>query len=81
MRKTDLPSQRMLPVYLDIQVNSFLENTTLYECLALPVYGESNSPFACQLQMLLFLNVFLEFPFGISKMGRAIRLVRVSDNE
>ena len=82
MSKTgDPPSQRMLPVYLNIQVNFLLENTTLYECLAQPRHGEFNSPFSCQLQMLLSLDVFLEFHFSILEMARAILLVRVLDNQ
>jgi len=77
----DPPSQKMFPVYLNIQVNFFLENTTLYECLALPRHRAFNSPSACQLQVLLSLQVFLEFPFSISEMAKAISLVRVSDNQ
>jgi len=40
-----------------------------------------NSPFAYQLEMLLSLDIFLDFPLSNSKMAGAIRLVRVFDNE
>ena len=68
-------------MYLNIQVTFLFENTTLYECLALPRHGVFNSPSAHQLEMLLSLQVFLEFPFSISEMAGAIRLIRVPDNE
>jgi len=71
----------MLSVYLNIQVTSLLENTILYKCLALPRHVVFNSPFACQLEVLLSLNIFLEFPFSISEMAKAIRLVRMLDNK
>ena len=71
----------MLSVYLNIQVTFLLENTTLYECSALPMHVAFHSPFACQLEMLLSLQVFLEFAFSISEMAGAIRLVRVLDNQ
>jgi len=71
----------MLSVYLNIQVTPLLENTTLYKCLALPRHVALNSPFACQLEVLLSLNIFLEFPFSISEMAKVIRLVRMLDNE
>jgi len=81
MPKTgDLPSQRMLSVYLNIQVTFLIKNTTLDKCLALPKQGMFNSPFTCQLKMLLFLGVFLEFTCD-SEIVSAIRLVRVLDNQ
>ena len=77
----DLPSQRMLSVYLIIQVTSLVDNTTLCECLVLLRHVAFNSPFTCQLEMLLSLKVFLEFPFSVSEMTRTIRLVGVLDNQ
>ena len=68
-------------MYLDIQATFSLENTTLYECLALPRHGVLNSPFVCQFEMLLSLNVLLEFPSSISEMAGTIILVRVLNNE
>jgi len=82
MPKTeDFLLHRMLSVYLNIQVTPLLENTTLYKCLALPKYIALNLPFACQLEVLLSLNIFLEFPFSISEMAKVIHLVRMLDNE
>jgi len=81
MPKTgDLPSQRMLSVYLNIQVTFLIKNTTLDNCLALHKQGMFHSPFICQLKMLLSLGVFLEFPYD-SDMTDAIHLVRVLDNQ
>ena len=71
----------MLSVYLNIQVTSLLDNTTLCEWLALLRHVAFNSPFACQFKMLLSLEVFLEFPFSVSEMTGTIRLVGVLDNQ
>jgi len=68
-------------VYLNIQVTFLLENTAWHECLALSRHETFNSPFACQLEMLLSLSVLLEFSFSISEMAGAIRLVRVFDDQ
>ena len=53
----------------------------LREYLALPRHETLSSPFACQLERLLSLNVLLEFSFSISETPGAILLVRVLDNE
>jgi len=68
-------------VYLNIKVIFLLEKTTSHKCLALPRYETFNSPFACQSEMLLSLNILLEFPFSISEMVGAIRFVIVFDNQ
>jgi len=68
-------------VYLNIQVTFLLENTALHECLALSRHETFNSPFACQLEMLLSLSVLFEFSFSVSEMAGAIHLVRVFDNQ
>jgi len=68
-------------VYLNIKVIFLLEKTTSHICLALPRHETFNSPFVCQSEMLLSLNILLEVPFSISEMAGAIRFVRVSDNQ
>jgi len=68
-------------VYLNIQVTFLLENTASHECLALSRHETFNSPFACQLEMLLSLSVLFEFSFSVSEMADAIHLVRVFDNQ
>ena len=68
-------------MYLNIKVTFLLENTTSHKCLALPRHEMFNSPFSCQSEMLLSLNILLEFPFSISEMASAIRFVRVFDNQ
>ena len=71
----------MLSAYLDIQVTFLFENTALHECQTLPGKKTFNSPFACQLETLLSLNILLELLFSISEMAGAICLVRVFDNQ
>ena len=68
-------------MYLNIQVTFLLEDTASHECLALSRQETFNSPFSCQLEMLLSLSVLLEFSFSISEMADTIRLVRVFDNQ
>jgi len=68
-------------MYFNIQVTSFLENTTPHDKLGLPAHRKLNSPFVFQLQMLFALDFFLYFPFCILKRTRTIPLVRVLDNE
>jgi len=68
-------------VYFNIQVTFLLENTASHKCLALSRHETFNSPFACQLEMLLSLSVLLEFSFSVLEIASTIRLVRVLDNQ
>ena len=80
-RTEDLPPQRILSVYLNNQDTFLVKDTTSHECLASPRHETFNSPFVCQLEMLLSLDAFLQYPFSILDLAKTIRFVSVLDNE